>query len=164
MLRAVFGIQFGHPVVAGITGRGRCATLFGKLLTLLILGFAFFGLVCEARPRLTHDYIFSVNGVVAAEDGAPRKDAEIILEVNGPVYQAVTLVRTVKRSTDSRQIRLHVHQPQTRREVRREGFEPQTVSGSAPPAAHHTIRMKRPGGNDTIAGRQLRADDRQLTV
>src|SRR6267378_1730248 len=87
MLRAVFGIQFGHPVVAGITGRGRCAT--------------FFGLVCEARPRLTHDYILSVNGVVAAEDGAPLKDAEIILEVNGPVYQAVTLVRTVKRSTDS---------------------------------------------------------------
>jgi hypothetical protein len=118
--------------------------LFGKLLTLLILGFAFFGLVCEARPRLTHDYIFSVNGVVAAEGGAALKDAEIILEVNGPVYEAVTLVRTVKRSTDStgRFVFMYI---------------------SAPPAAHHTIRMKRPGGNDTIAGRQLRADDRPLT-
>ncbi len=100
------------------------------------------------RRVRVHDYMFGVTGVVTAEGGIPLKDAELTLEVNGPVYEAVTLVRTVKRSTNDTggfvfvyiSHKLGVKYSLT---VRKEGFEPQTVSGSAPPDGHHTIRMKR---------------------
>ena len=34
--------------------------------------------------------------------------------------------------------------------VRKEGFEPQTVSGSTPPAGHHTIRLKKVGSGGYV--------------
>jgi hypothetical protein len=120
-----------------------------KLLTLLALGCA--GLVagCAAR-RVSHDYIFDVTGVVTSEDGEPVQDADVTLDVNGPVYEGVTPVKSVKRLTNSTggfvfgyiSGESGVKYMLT---VRKEGFEHETVSGSAPPPGHHTIRLKRAG-------------------
>lgn len=71
-----------------------------KLLTLLAVGSALLAAGCAAR-RMSQDYIFDVIGVVQTEDGAPVRDAEVILEINGTVYEGVTPVKTVKRLTDS---------------------------------------------------------------
>jgi hypothetical protein len=122
-------------------------TLTNKLLALLVFGTAV-SVVCEARPKPVHDYIFSITGVVTTEGGTPLQDAEITLEVNGPVYEAVKLVRTVKRPTSSTGGFVFTYLSHKRGvkytiAVRKEGFEPQTVSGSAPPAGHHTIHLKR---------------------
>lgn len=116
-----------------------------KSVLVFVMAFAVSPFGCRAR---SHDYIFGVTGVVTAEDGAPLKDAEITLEVSGPVYEAVTLVRTVKRSADSTGGCVFTYISRKRGvkyslTVRKGGFEPQTVSGSAPPAEHYMIRMKR---------------------
>ena len=100
---------------------------------------------CQGR---SHDYIFGVTGVVTAEDGAPVKDAEVTLDVNGPVYKAVTLIKSVKCSTNDTGgfVFMYIsHEPgvQYTLTIRKDGLEPQTVSGSAPPAGHHTIHMKK---------------------
>src|SRR5258708_9109307 len=121
----------------------------GEMLTLIAVSCPLLVVACAARVRV-HDYMFGVTGVVTTEDGVPLQDAEVTLEVNGPVYEAVTLVRTVKRSTDGTggfvfTYISHKRGVEYSLTVRKEGFEPQTVSGSAPPAGHHTIRMKRAG-------------------
>ena len=122
-------------------------TLTSKLLTLLVLGSAVL-IVGEAWPTPVHDYIFSVTGVVKTEDGAPLQNAEITLEVNGPVYQAVTPVKTVTVKTDNlgRFFFMYIsHQRGVKYTVtvHKKGFEPLTVSGSSPPTANHIIRLMR---------------------
>ena len=126
-------------------------TVTSKLLTLLVLGSAVL-VVCEVRPMPVHDYIFAVTGVVTTENGTPLQDAEIILEVNGPVYKGVEPVKTVKSMTDNTGGFVFTYISHKRGvkysiTVRKEGFESQTVSGIAPPAGHHTIRLKRAGGD-----------------
>lgn len=86
----------GFPTTRELRSRGYDRVVWtptSKLLTLLVLGSAVL-IVCEARPKQVHDYIFYVTGVVKTEGDAPLQDAEIILEVNGPVYQAVAPVKT----------------------------------------------------------------------
>ena len=95
--------------------------------------------------------MFGVTGVVTAEDGAPVQDADVTLEVNGPVYEAVTPVKTVMRLTNSIGgfVFMYISGESGVKytlTVRKKGFEPQTFSGSAPPDAHHTIRLKRTNG------------------
>ena len=121
-----------------------------KRLTLLALGCGLLLAGCAARC-VSHDYVFGVTGVVTAEDGAPVQDAEVTLEVNGPVYEAVTPVKTVMRLTNSIGgfVVMYISGESGVKytlTVRKEGFEPQTVSGSAPPNGHHTIRLKRTDG------------------
>jgi hypothetical protein len=123
-----------------------------KLLALLFFSFGSLGLLCEARP--SHDYVFSITGVVTAEDGTPLRDAEVNLEVNGPVYEGVTPVKTVKRATNNTGGFVFMYTSHKRGvrytiTVRKEGFNPQTVSGSAPPAGHHTIHLKSSGSDGT---------------
>ena len=132
-----------------------------RSLLVFVLAFAVSPFGCQGR---SHDYIFDVIGVVNAEDGAPLKNAEVTLEVNGPVYEAVTLVRTVRRTTDDTGgfVFMYIsHQRGVKYSltIRKEGFEPETVSGSSPPTGNHVIRLKRTGGNGTIAGREPKADD-----
>ena len=65
-----------------------------KLLTLFALGYALLVVGCAFR-RVSHDYMFDVTGMVIAEDRAPLQDVEVTLGVNGPVYEAITPVKTV---------------------------------------------------------------------
>src|SRR5712692_2857682 len=81
-------------------GLWRCSIAIGKILTLLALGCALSVVACAARRVRVHDYMFGVTGLVTAEDDTPIVGAEVTLEVNGPVYEAVTLVRTAKGSTN----------------------------------------------------------------
>ena len=120
-------------------------------LQLLALGCALLVLGCAARRVRMHDYVFGVTGLVTAEDDTPIVGAEVTLEVNGPVYEAITLVKTVKSSTDSGGGFVFAYLSHKRGvsyslTIHKEGFEPQTVSGSAPPDGHHTIRLNRAGG------------------
>lgn len=122
------------------------------LMILISVGFGTFGLACQARPAPVHDYMFAVTGVVTTEDGAPIKDVEINLEVNGPVYKGVELIRTVKCMTDDTGGFVFTYTSHKRGvkysiTVRKEDFESQTVSGSSPPASHHTIHLKRAAGS-----------------
>jgi hypothetical protein len=124
--------------------------LIPRLLAILLLGSAVFSLGCAARR--SHDYIFAVTGLVTAEDGSPIKDAEISLEVSGPVYEAVTPVKTVRRLTDSNGHFTFMYISHERSvkyiiKMSKNGFEPQTVSGSAPPAAYHAILLKKANRN-----------------
>src|SRR5882724_6740238 len=118
------------------------------LMVLIPVGFSVFRLVREARATPVHDYIFTITGVVTAEDGTPTKDAEITLEVNGPVYKGVELIKTVKSTTDDTGGFVFTYISHKRCvkysiTVSKEGFESQTVSGTSPPTSHHTIHLKR---------------------
>jgi len=122
-----------------------------SLLTLLALGCARLVVACAVR-RVSHDYIFGVTGVVTAEDNAPVQNAEVTLEVNGPVYKAITPVKTVKQLTNITGGFVFTYISHERGvkytlTVHKEGFEPETVSGSSPPAGNHVIRLKRASGN-----------------
>jgi len=95
--------------------------------------------------------MFGVTGLVTAEDDTPIVGAEVTLEVNGPVYEAVTLVRTAKGSTNIAggfvfMYLSHERDVKYSLTDRKDGFEPQTASGAAPPDGHHQFRMKRAGG------------------
>lgn len=119
-----------------------------RLALLIFLGLGVTALVREAWPTPVHDYVFTITGVVTAEDGTPTIDAEISLEVNGPVYKGVELIKTVKSMTDDTGGFVFTYMSHKRGvkysvTVRKEGFESQTVSGSSPPASHHTIHLKR---------------------
>jgi hypothetical protein len=111
--------------------------------------------VYEARPAPTHDYIFATHGVVTTEDGTPIQDAEIALDVDGPVYKGVELIKTVKSATDDKgefsfMYTSHKRGVKYRITISKEGFESQTLSGSSPPASHHTIHLKRVGSNGSV--------------
>ena len=126
-------------------------TVTRKLLTLHALCCALLVVACAVR-RVSHDYIFDVIGVVTAEDDAPVQDAEVTLEVNGPVFEAVTPVKTVKQLTNITGgfVFMYIsHEPRVKYTltVRKEGFEPETVSGSTPPTGNHAIRLRRASGN-----------------
>lgn len=139
----------------GLTSKGLSYrvvwTVTSRLLTLLVLGSAVL-LVCEARSTPVRDYVFSVTGVVKTEDDAPLLDAEITLEVNGPVYQAVTPVKTATVKTDnlgrfSFMYISHKRGVKYTVAVHKQGFEPVTFSGSSPPTTNHVIHLKRAGGD-----------------
>ncbi|HVH70780.1 MAG TPA: carboxypeptidase-like regulatory domain-containing protein [Candidatus Dormibacteraeota bacterium] len=118
---------------------------------LLVLCFLIFGLVSEAGPMPVHDYIFGVTGVVTGEDGQALQGAEITLHLTGPVFKGAELIETAKRVTDDTggfvfTYLCHKRGVKYTIAVRKEGFEPQVVAGSAPPAGHHTVRLKRATG------------------
>ena len=106
--------------------------------------------LAKARPLRIHDYVFNVLGLVAAEGGDPIEGAEVTLEVTGPVYDVITTVKTAKRLTDSGGSFIFMYISHKRAvpytlTVRKDGFEPQTVSGKGPPDANDVIRLKRTG-------------------
>jgi hypothetical protein len=124
-----------------------------KPLTLFLL--AAMLLILSPEARSTRDYMFSITGVVTTEDGTPLRDVELTLEVDGPVYEGTNSVKTVRRLTNSTggfvfMYTSHKRGVRYKITAQKSGFEPQTISGSAPPAGHHTIRLKRSdvGGED----------------
>jgi hypothetical protein len=115
---------------------------------MLALGAAALG--CAPGACMRRDYVFAVTGVVTEEDGAPLKGAEVSLDVRGRVYEAVTPVKEGRRLTDDSggfafTYISHDTGVGYSVAVRKDGFEPSRVSGVAPPAAHHSIRLKRFG-------------------
>jgi hypothetical protein len=118
------------------------------LIALILIGLLIFDLTNEAQAKRVHDYIFSITGVVTTEAAVPIQDAEITLDVNGPVYNGMELVKTVKCMTNNAGGFLFTYMSHKRGvkysiTVRKEGFEPQTLSGASPPASQHTIHLKR---------------------
>ena len=104
--------------------------------------------LCDARPTLTHDYIFAASGVVTTEDGTPIQDVEITLEVDGPVYKGVELIKTAKSATDDKgefafMYTSHKRGVKYKIIVSKEGFKPETLSGSSPPVSRHSIRLRK---------------------
>ena len=126
-----------------MSGFLRCIVR-GKLLVLVfacVLPVA----ICEAR---SHDYTFSITGVVTDESGQPIENVQITLEVHGPVYEGIAPVKTEQLLTNNTGGFVVMHISHKRNveyliTVCKDGFETVTVSGSAPPAGHHTIRLKR---------------------
>jgi hypothetical protein len=110
-------------------------------LMLLVLGWA---TICPARAK---DYTFDVTGTVSADDGTPLQNVEVILQVDRPVYEGVNAVNTqrVVTSKGAFIFRCLSHSQSTKYTVtvRKDGYEPQTVSGTAPPNGDFTIRLKK---------------------
>jgi hypothetical protein len=116
-----------------------------KLLTVLALGCSLLATACAVRR--IHDYSFDVIGFVSAEDGAPLQNVEVTLQVDPAVYEALTPVKSQQLVTNKGAFifRCLSHNSVTKYTltVRKEGFEPQTVMGSAPPNGHHVFRLRR---------------------
>jgi Carboxypeptidase regulatory-like domain len=115
------------------------------LLALIILCCA---LVMGACVRRVHDYTFAVTGLVTAQDGRPLEDAEVTLLVDAPVYEGVTALKSQRLLTNGNGAFMFMYltgnaSTKYSLTIRKEGFEPQTLSGSSPPAAHHSIRLKK---------------------
>jgi hypothetical protein len=124
--------------------------LKNKPLTLLALGCALLAAGCAMRRD--RDYRFAVTGVVSAEDGTPINDVEVILNLETPVYEGITPIKT-KRLTarDGAFVLMYISgSPSTKYTItiQKQGFEPQTVEGSAPPDGHHVFRLKRISSSD----------------
>ena len=115
----------------------------------LLASFLVFALIGEAHaPDQNRDYNFNVTGIVTSEDGARIQNAEVILELNGPVYDGVELVKRVQQKTNDTGGFVFAYISHKRGvkytiSVHQQGFESATVNGSAPPAGHHTIRLRK---------------------
>lgn len=126
-----------------------------QLLAPLSLSMAIFVSGC-AEHHLPK-YTFTVSGMVATEDGLPIEDAEITLELNGPVYEVALPVKTVGRLTNARgsfafSYTTHEQGVGYVITVSKDGFETQSVKGSAPPAAYHAILLKKATGKSAPVG------------
>jgi hypothetical protein len=123
-----------------------------RTVLMLLLGCA---AICSARVK---DYTFDVTGTVSAENGAALQDVEVILRVETPVYQGVNPVNT-QRVVTSKGAFIFRCLSQFRSTkysvtVRKDGYQPQTVWGTAPPNGAFTIRLKKAA---PTAMRNLRA-------
>lgn len=107
--------------------------------------------ICTLLPagclRRVHDYTFAVTGCVTADDGSPLEDMQVVLQVDAPVYEGITAVKTQRIVTNNGGfIFMYLTgNPSTKYTVTvsKDGYETQTVSGSSPPAGHHTVRLKK---------------------
>jgi hypothetical protein len=107
-------------------------------LTLTIIG-------SKAQAK---DYVFSITGIVTTESGAPLEGADVKLETDSPVYKGITAVQTVTVSSNNTGGFVFMYTSHSRGvkfsiTVRKDGFEPKTVTGVSPPAAHEQIRLEK---------------------
>ena len=115
-----------------------------------------FVLFAAACVRRVHDYTFSVTGFVTADDGQPLQGAEVTLELDAPVYEGITALKTKRLLTSANGSFVFMYltgnaTTKYKLMVRKEGFESQTLSGSSPPAEHHTVRLKKAEKTETAA-------------
>jgi Carboxypeptidase regulatory-like domain len=110
-------------------------------------------LLLGCTVRRTNDYVFTVTGIVTARDDVPLEAADVTLDVSGPVYEGIDLVKTRHVLTNNGGAFVFAYITHKRGvtytiTARKNGFEPQTVSGSAPPEGDHKIRLKRVAESD----------------
>ena len=122
----------------------RRAGISGTLAALLLFTLTLIALGC-IRSR---DYMFNVTGFVTTEDGTPLPGAEVTIEVYGSVYAAITPVRTEHVQTNQDGIFMFMYISHQRGvkytlTVRKQGYDPQTATGNAPPDGQHNICLKR---------------------
>ncbi len=100
---------------------------------------------CAARR--VRDCAFDVTGTVSADDGTALQEVEVILQVDAPIYEGVVPVKTQRLVTSKGAFIFrclsHSHNTKYSVTVRKEGFAPETVSGTAPPDSNFTIRLKK---------------------
>lgn len=93
------------------------------------------------------DHVFDVTETVAASDGTPLDEVEVILAVDKPIYDGVTPVKSQRLVTSKGAFifRCLTHNSVTnyRVTVGKDGYEPQFVSGKAPPDANLSIHLKK---------------------
>lgn len=121
-----------------------------KTAALLVLGCSIMT-ACAVR-RVSRDYDLTVMGYVATEDGMPLQNVEVVLQVETPIYNALTPVTSQRVVTDNNGLFAlgglsHNSVTKYTVTVRKDGFEPQTVSGSSPPDAHLVFRLKKASSN-----------------
>jgi hypothetical protein len=131
--------RFPRSIVAA-----QHAVLAVLLLASAILAFG------RAARRIAKDYRFDVTGVLASGDGAPVGGAEITLDVSGPVFEGIGLVKTRRVQTNDTGGFVSGYRTDERGEkytitILKEGFRPETISGTAPAPGYHTIRLKKAG-------------------
>jgi hypothetical protein len=123
-----------------------------KLPTLVALSCVFLVSGCAVRRSRNQDYVFGVTGVVTGEDGTPLKDVDVILNLDAPVYEGIAPVRTKRlMAIDGTFVLMYISgSPSTKYTVtvQKNGFDPQTVAGTAPPDGHHVFRLRRISDND----------------
>lgn len=121
-----------------------------KLLALFALGSLVVASASAACGAGGRDYWFVITGSVTDGDGKPLQHVEVTLESETPVYEGTTPVKSKRFVTtnDTFIFNCVSHNRNTKYTItaRKEGFEPGTVSGSAPPNGQYTIRLKRSAG------------------
>jgi len=137
------------PVLAGALGWSALASRRRWFFLAVGVGLAL--LPWGAMLVRARDFVFDVTGTISAEDGSALQDVEVVLRVNPPVYEGTTPVNAqrVVTSKGAFIFRCLSHSPSTKYSVtvRKDGFLPQTVSGTAPPNGHLTFRLKRVDGD-----------------
>jgi hypothetical protein len=88
------------------------------------------------------------------ENGAALVGADVTLNVYGPVYSGISSVQIEHQRTNNAGgfVFMHISHLQGvkyKLTVSKFGFETLTLTGSAPPDGHHTIRLKKPAGGIT---------------
>jgi hypothetical protein len=124
-----------------------------KFPAIIAICFVLFAAACVRR---VHDYTFSVTGFVTADDGQPLQGAEVTLELDAPVYEGIAALKSKRLLTNTNGSFVFMYltgnaTTRYRLTIRKEGFESQTLSGSSPPAEHHTVRLKNAQKTKTAA-------------
>jgi hypothetical protein len=110
---------------------------------------------CALMPtaaRGVRDRTFDVIGTVSADDGTPLQDVEVTLRVDPVIYEGIAPV-SVQRIVTSKGafiFKCLTHSASTKYSVtvHKDGYEPQTVSGTAPPNGSFTIRLRKVSTED----------------
>ena len=147
-------LQFYYSIRSSLyKGYTGCSRLQPEGLRRWVLGPTWRVLLCSILAWTNfaigraHDHVFDITGTVDASDGTPVNDVEIVLELDKPIYDGVTPVKSQRLVTSKGAFifRCLSHSPATnyRITIRKDGFEAQTLSGKVPPDAHLTIHLKK---------------------
>jgi hypothetical protein len=103
---------------------------------------------CSSLGSRSKDYMFAVQGTVVGDENQPLSGATVTLQVQTPVYAAVTPIKTKRATTDDKGRFLFTylaHDPKVEYAlvIEKEGYRSETVRGSAPPPGNHEVQLKR---------------------
>jgi len=129
----------------GATDRKMTSQLLRSVSTAVLVATMVVPTGCLLFPR-SHDYAFSVTGVVLDEVGLGLPQVEVTLEVQGPVFEVIEPVRTrtvVTGDSGAFHFMYISHQRAVPYSLTfsKEGYKPQHLTGAAPPDAPHELVM-----------------------